>query len=74
MGRPRIHKNEAERMQAFRAKYSRIDLTLPIGTGETLQKISDSLGVKKTELVESMIQFALTNRNWAAQGLMPKAK
>lgn len=74
MGRPKLYESEAARQAAFRARNYRVDLTLPTETGETLKEIAASLDVKPAVLCASMIRFALTNRNWKTQGLMPKAK
>lgn len=69
MSRPRIHKNEAERQAAFRAKHFRMDITLTNETGETITNLVQKLDVSKNALIESMIKFALTNRNWELHGL-----
>lgn len=74
MARPRIHKSEADRMAAFRAKNFRIDLAVPSETGETLKEIASALDVTPAVLCKSMIRFALTNRNWKVSGLLPGSK
>lgn len=70
LGRPALHTSNAARKQAFRAKFHRLDLTIKIETGAVLADIAAGLDCSKSELVNNMIRFALTNRNWRGLGLM----
>jgi len=72
VGRPAVHTSSAARKQAFRAKFHRLDLTIKTETGAVLVDIAAGLDCSQSELVNNMIRFALTNRNWRVLGLMGK--
>ena len=69
-GRPSVHASSAARKQAFRAKSHRIDLTVKTEIGATLADIASAIDCSQNELVQNLIRFALTNRNWKTLGLM----
>ena len=69
-GRPTLHASSAARKSAYRAKFSRLDLTLKNETAATLSELAGVLDCSQNELVQNLIRFALTNRNWKTVGLM----
>ena len=69
MGRKKVYENDAEKMAAFRAKKSRVDLLLPQNIGETLDELSAFHLVSKNRLVNAMVKFALTNHDWKKSGV-----
>ena len=69
MARPKTYENAAERQAAFRANNRRVDLVVPNELGATLDEVSDTLGITKNSLVNSLIRFALTNHNWKKSGV-----
>ncbi len=69
MARPKIYSDAAERQAAFRVNNRRIDLVVHNELGETLDTISDTLGITKNSLVTAMIRFALTNHDWKRSGV-----
>lgn len=68
-GRPRIHTDQAARVAAFRAQHRRLEIRLENAQADNLQAIAASLDVPLTVLVESMLKFALANRDWKRMGL-----
>lgn len=72
MGRPRKYANAAEKQAAYRARYAVVEARLVPETVETLDRIAEALDVPRTEVVNSMINYALLNRNWFTLGLFGK--
>lgn len=72
MARPRKYATEAERQAAYRARYGVIDIRLAMETVETLNALAAHLDTSRNEVVNSLINFALLNRNWATLGLFGK--
>jgi hypothetical protein len=62
--RPRKYASEADRQAAYRARFAMIQTRVKPETAETLERISDETGMPRAELVNQMILFALSNRNW----------
>lgn len=72
MARPRKYSSDAERQAAFRARSGLAEVRLLPETLATLDRIATALDVPRTEVINSMINFALLNRNWSADGLFGK--
>ena len=72
MARPPKYATAAERQKAYRERYEIIEMRVVKETGETLTALSAHLDVPRTELINSLINFALLNRNWATLGLFGK--
>lgn len=68
-GRPPVHASAAARKAAYRAEKARIDYTDKPAIAATLDEIAAELDCSKNELMQSLVRFALTNRNWKAVGL-----
>jgi len=68
-GRPPVHANAAARKAAYRAEKARIDYTDKPAIAATLEEIAAELDCSKNELMQSLVRFALTNRNWKTVGL-----
>lgn len=69
LGRPSVHIGDAARVRAHRARLARLDITIKPEIADTIAQISDVLDCSRNELVNSLIRFALTNRNWQQVGL-----
>ena len=69
-GRRAVHADPAARVRAHRAKKARLDVLIKPELDETLTSIAGELDCSKNELMNSLIRFALTNRNWRQLGLM----
>ena len=70
-GRPKLHATPAERQAAHRAK--RNVRSVPLGTmADSIDSIAAELDRPVSEVIESMLRFALMNRNWKLTGLMPR--
>lgn len=72
MGRPKKYASAAEKQAAFRARYEIIEGRVLPETAETIAKLAKELDVPKTEVINSLIIFALLNRNWFTLGLFGK--
>lgn len=70
MGRPRKHENVAAKKAAFREGKDRFDVAVPVHIGATIRELSEKYGASKNEVIEDLIRYALTNRNWVQQGLL----
>ena len=68
-GRPPVHASAAARKAAYRADKARIDYTDKQAIAATLDEIAAELDCSKNELMQSLVRFALTNRNWKQVGL-----
>ena len=71
-GRPRKHASDAARVAAYRSRNVRIDITLPSDIAKTLEEISSDLDCSRNALLQSLVRFALLNRNWRVVGLFGK--
>ena len=72
MGRPRKYSTASEKQAAYRDRYAVFDIRVQKETAETLDALAKHLDVPRTEIVNSLIIFALLNRNWATLGLFGK--
>lgn len=72
MGRPRKYATDADRQAAYRERYAVIQIRLSPETAATLDKLADYLDTDRTEVANSLINFALLNRNWETLGLFGK--
>lgn len=72
MARPKKYATAAERQEAYRQRYAIMEFRVVKETGETLDALALYLDVSRNELINSLINFALLNRNWASQGLFGK--
>jgi hypothetical protein len=68
-GRPAIHRNAAARQAAYRARKARLDVAIKPEIADTIGEIAQALDASRNEVVNSLIRFALTNRNWKQLGL-----
>ncbi|CAN7649346.1 hypothetical protein [Acidovorax delafieldii] len=68
-GRRPVHASAAARKAAYRAEKKRIDYTDKPAIAATLEEIAAELDCSKNELMQSLVRFALTNRNWKTVGL-----
>lgn len=68
-GRRAVHVSAAARKAAYRADKARVDFTDKPEIIATLNEISADLDCSKNELLQSLVRFALTNRNWKQCGL-----
>lgn len=68
-GRRPVHASAAARKAAYRAEKARIDYTDKLAIAATLEEIAAELDCSKNELMQSLVRFALTNRNWKTVGL-----
>ena len=72
MGRPRKYATAAERQAAYRDRYATPTIRVLKETDANVQDIARELDVPATEVYNSLINFALLNRNWRALGLFGK--
>lgn len=72
MARPRKYADDAARQAAYRTRYAVIQVRLVPETAETLTKLAEYLDVPRTEVANSLLNYALLNRNWIQLGLFGK--
>ena len=72
MGRPRKYANDAEKAAAFRARWAVKSFRLKPDLAETIERLSETFDVSESEVVHSLMTFALLNRNWFTLGLFGK--
>lgn len=72
MARPKKYADSAARQAAYRARNNVIEARLSNRTVATLDKLASELDVPRTEVINSLVQFALLNRNWHTLGLFGK--
>lgn len=68
-GRPATHASAAARKVAYRASKARIDYTDTPAIVDKLRETAAELDCSVNELLQSMVRFAQTNRNWKQVGL-----
>lgn len=72
MARPRKYATPAERQAAYRNRYATPTIRVLKETDDTVRDIAAQLDVPATEVYNSLINFALLNRNWRQLGLFGK--
>ncbi len=72
MGRPRKYANDAEKQRAFRERYATINVRTEKDTKDTIARLAEFTDTSEAEVVNSLIKFALLNRNWFTVGLFGK--
>jgi len=72
MARPRKYANDAEKMRAYRDAWAVRTYRLEKTTDETIKKLAEFSDASESEVVDSLIKFALLNRNWFTLGLFGK--
>lgn len=68
-GRRPVHASAAARKAAYRAERARIDYTDAPHIVDKLRETAAQLDCSVNELLQSMVRFAETNRNWKQVGL-----
>lgn len=72
MGRPRKYATPAEKQVAYRDRYAVRQIRLRKETMATIDDIAAQLDVPSTEVIASLVNFALLNYNWRTLGLFGK--
>ena len=67
--RPRKYASDAEKQAAYRSRAAEVCVRLEPKTMATLDSIADEIGFSRNELMQSMVKFGLTNRDWRNEGL-----
>lgn len=67
--RPRKYASDAERQAAYRTRAAEVCVRLEPKTMATLDSIAEEIGYSRNELMQSMVKFGLTNRDWRNEGL-----
>lgn len=70
--RPRKYESAAARQAAYKARAEMLEFRAEPKTAATLTSIAQELDVSRSELLLSMVKFALTNHDWARFGLTHK--
>jgi len=72
MARPRKYSTDSERQAAYRDRYAVRQIRLTKETMATIDDIAAQLDHPSTEVIASLINFALLNYNWRTLGLFGK--
>lgn len=64
----------AARVAEFRSRHVRLDVSVDPSIGETIGELSSDFEVSKNEVVNCLLRWALTNRDWKRQGLVWRRK
>jgi hypothetical protein len=70
--RPRKYASAADRQAAYRSRNEMLQFRAEPSTANKLNMISDTLDVSRSDLILSMVKFALTNHDYARFGLTHK--
>jgi len=70
--RPRKYESAAARQAAYKARAEMLEFRAEPKTAASLTSIAQELDVSRSELLLSMVKFALTNHDWARFGLTHK--
>jgi hypothetical protein len=72
MARPRKYASDAERQKAYRERWAIAQFRLEKETAETIKRLAEFTDASESEVADSLIKFALLNRNWFTLGLFGK--
>lgn len=72
MGRPRKYASDAERARAHRERWRVKSFRTEEQTARTIEKLAEAWDVSEVEVINSLVKFALLNRNWFTLGLFGK--
>ena len=72
MGRPRKYASDAERAAAHRERWAIKSFRTEKETADTIAKLAAHVDEPESEVINSLIKFALLNRNWFTLGLFGK--
>lgn len=68
--KPLVTGNSASRVAAHRSRHKRLDVSVSLQMGDTIQGLASHYGCSEADVVRSMLRFASTNRDWYRQGLI----
>ena len=69
MARPKKYATPAEKQAAYRDRWAIKTIRLEKTTGDTIERLSAEFDASESEVVDSLVKFALLNRNWFTLGL-----
>lgn len=72
LGRPRKWASPAERQAAYRTRHYVSEFRVAPHTGATIEALAQALDATRVEVVNSLINYALLNRDWFKLGLFGK--
>lgn len=70
--RPRKYASAADRQAAYRARNEMLEFRAEAATAKTINAIANTLDTSRSDLLLSMVKFALANHDWARFGLTHK--
>jgi hypothetical protein len=70
MGRKKIHADAQARRVAYLADKMRFDLILTTRIGNTVNDLAAQYETSTSQVLNDLIRYALTNRDWKGQGLL----
>ncbi len=72
MGRPRKYASDAEKLAAYRDRWAVKSFRFEKETANTIERLAQELDTSESEVINSLVKFALLNRNWFTLGLFGK--
>ncbi len=60
----------AQRVAKYRSQHARLDVAVSPAIGQSIADLSLQFEASKNEVVNSLLRWALTNRDWKKQGLL----
>lgn len=73
-GRKRKHTSAAAKLAAHRDSHARMDFITSKRIGDTVAALAQQFDCSKNEVLNSLVRFALTNRNFKQVGLWGMGK
>lgn len=70
MARPKIHEDAKARKASYLAGRDRFDLTTNKVVGDSIRELAAMYGATNNEVINDLLRYALTNRNWKQSGLL----
>jgi len=68
-GRPAKHADAAAKQRAWRAANKVVTIRLDGKLGASIAKLAEQFDVDQTTVINNMLRFAQTNRNWSQAGV-----
>lgn len=68
-GRRKVYESAAAKRSAHREKVARLDVETTHGIKRTVESLAHDFDTSKNAVANSLLRFALNNRNWRQQGL-----
>jgi len=72
MGRPRKYPDDAAKLRAYRERWAVKTFRMDKDLAATVEKLAEFTDESESTVIDSLVKFALLNRNWFTFGLFGK--